>query len=97
MNYSALLVGTWVNSMLYMLQIIQVGITMQSSRGAYIFFFSFSLQTIKYFKTFPKDRLAIKIAVAVTMIIDTLGSTNNCVCVYLVCLAPNNFALAWLI
>ncbi|KAI0634954.1 hypothetical protein C8Q77DRAFT_664397 [Trametes polyzona] len=61
-SLGALLIGTWFNAMLYMLEIMEV---------------------IKYYRTFPKDRLAFKLTVAFSFFVDTLGTANNCACVYL--------------
>lgn len=48
MGYSALLVGTWANSMLYMLQIVQVGTTVQLSRSACRFVFRRHSNTLRH-------------------------------------------------
>ncbi|KAH9855621.1 hypothetical protein C2E23DRAFT_882996 [Lenzites betulinus] len=61
-SLGALLIGTWFNAMLYMLEITQM---------------------IKYYRTFPKDRFAFKLMVAFSFLVDTLGTANNCACVYL--------------
>ncbi|KAI0819477.1 hypothetical protein BC628DRAFT_1026750 [Trametes gibbosa] len=61
-SLGALLIGTWFNAMLYMLEITQM---------------------ISYYRTFPRDRVAFKIMVAFSFLVDTLGTANNCACVYL--------------
>ncbi|KAK7472350.1 hypothetical protein VKT23_000467 [Stygiomarasmius scandens] len=58
----ALMIGTWMNSMLYMLEITQV---------------------VRYFQTFPKDTVGLKIVVALLFIIDTTATLCQYIGVYL--------------
>jgi hypothetical protein len=44
----------------------------------------FRAQVLHYFRTFPQDRRFIKLVVVFAVFVDTLGTMNNCACVYLV-------------
>ncbi|KAI0668861.1 hypothetical protein C8Q78DRAFT_1070939 [Trametes maxima] len=61
-SIGALLIGSWFNCMLYMVEIIQ---------------------TWNYYRTFPRDRIVLKFAVALSFVVDTLATADNCACVYL--------------
>ncbi|KIY64844.1 hypothetical protein CYLTODRAFT_492794 [Cylindrobasidium torrendii FP15055 ss-10] len=61
-SIGALLVGSWFNTMFYMLEL-------------YLAY--------TYFSTFKKDNSIIKGAVGFNVIADTVGTANNCACIYL--------------
>ncbi|KIY66953.1 hypothetical protein CYLTODRAFT_422967 [Cylindrobasidium torrendii FP15055 ss-10] len=61
-SLGALLVGSWFNTMFYMLEL-------------YLAY--------TYFTTFKRDGIFIKAAVGFNVVMDTLGTANNCACIYL--------------
>ncbi|KAK0501055.1 hypothetical protein EDD18DRAFT_788811 [Armillaria luteobubalina] len=61
-SLGAILIGSWFNAMLYMLELWQ----------GYIFF-----------STFRGDALIVRLMVIISLVVDTLGTANNCACIYL--------------
>lgn len=61
-SLGALLIGSWFNAMLYMLELWH----------GYVFF-----------STFRGDTIIVKCMVCISLLVDTLGTANDCACIYL--------------
>jgi hypothetical protein len=77
---SAMLLGTWINMMLYMLEIVQV------SRLSGIMFYDAdrSSQAIRIYRNYPNDPIGLKLAVAGAFVVDTVCTMAACATVYMV-------------
>ena len=76
----ALLIGSWFNAMFYMLELSQVRLmTPPTFAIAYD-----DIQAYTYFSVFRRDPALIKYTVIFNLVVDTLGTANNCACIYLV-------------
>jgi hypothetical protein len=42
------------------------------------------MQAITFFNRFPNERITVKLTVAAALFVDTLGTMDNCACIYLV-------------
>jgi hypothetical protein len=74
-----MMIGTWVNAMLYMLEIVQV-----SLYAILIAALLTALQISRLYTNYPNDRPALRVMVGASFIIDTICTIAACATVYIV-------------
>ncbi|KAK0185147.1 hypothetical protein F5146DRAFT_1166524 [Armillaria mellea] len=78
-SLGAILIGSWFNAMLYMLELWQVSCArMWYSVNVLLF-----ARDTYSFPPFAGDALIVRLMVIMSLVVDTVGTANNCACIYL--------------
>lgn len=78
-NSSAMMIGTWVNAMLYMLEIVQVSLD-----ADFITPLLTMLKISRLYTNYPNDRPALRVMIGASFLIDTVCTVAACATVYIV-------------
>lgn len=76
-----MLLGTWANMMLYMLEITQVCLGRRSGKRTRLTYFQ---QIVNCFKHYPNDPTILKCTIWLLLAVDTASSIASCSTVYMV-------------